>query len=263
MKLKPRYLYKFVNGDLSFFYTNVGTDQSFGDDVYLSDQVISHTSPERTQDVSKADVTITVPFDCPVLDLHSPFPAPKDTDVTIYKFYEGLTEPTQCFRGKVLRPRYNKSFAQILCQTKLSSLDKEGLPETHANLCTKFLGDGRCPVNLENFRQGITVADIDRSVYTVTGITQIDTWFRGGTIVAANGDVRYIVDHTGDVLTLDNPFPPETLAELDDADIYPGCDRAFATCVTKYGDETGDGAAHGGVTFIPNVNPHEQGRVSV
>lgn len=263
MKREPRYLYKFVNGDLSFFYTNVGTDQEFEGDVYTSNQVISHTSPERTQDVSKADVTITVPFDFPVLDLHNPFPAPKKTKVTIYKFYEGVTDPTQCFRGEVLRPRFNKSSAQILCQTRLSSLDKEGLPETHANLCTKFLGDGRCPVNLENFRVGITVSDITGSVYTVTGITQDDDWFKGGKIEAPNGDLRYIISQVGDVLTLDNPFPPETLAELDDADIYPGCDRTFATCSTKYEDETGGGAAHGGVTFMPNDNPHEQGSVSL
>src|ERR1051326_2067431 len=147
MKLKPQYLYKFINGDLSFFYTNVGTDQEFDGDLYLSDAVISHTAPERTQDVSKADVTITVPFDFPVLDLHSPNPPFRKTRVTIYKFYAGITEPTPCFRGEVLRPSYNEPLVQVLCQTKLSGLNKEGLSENHSNICPKFLSDGRCPVN--------------------------------------------------------------------------------------------------------------------
>src|SRR6185503_18526141 len=163
-------------------------------DMYLADEVISHVAPERTQDISKADVTITVAFDFPVLDLHSPFPSPKETQVTIYKFYDGITEPTPCFRGKVQRPNYDGSFARITCKTRLSDLEKVGMSETLSNLCPYFLGDGRCPVNLENFRVGITVTNIDGVNYTVDGITQIDTWFRGGTIVAPNGDIRFIVE---------------------------------------------------------------------
>lgn len=262
--VKPRYLYKFVNGALSFFYTNVGSEKEFADDIYLADQVISHVAPERNQDPSKADVTIRVPFDNPVVALHGPHPAPLETKVTIYKFFQGVTEPTRDWGGTVVRPQYDGSFVNLLCRTRLSMLDIEGLSEDHGTLCNHFLGTGRCPVNLENFRQGISVDEIDGSVLTVTGITQIDGWFKGGKIRApSNNDLRYIVEHIGDELTLDGPFPEETLAAGDTADIYPGCDRSIATCGTKYGAETGSGAAHGGITFMPSVNPHESGVVYV
>jgi hypothetical protein len=96
---------------------------------------------------------------------------------------------------------------------------------------------------------------------TVTGIVEIDGWYKGGTVQASNGDFRFIVEHIGDVLTLDNPFPAETVADADTVDIFPGDDRRFSTCVNKFGDETGDGAAFGGNPIMPNVNPHQYGRM--
>jgi uncharacterized phage protein (TIGR02218 family) len=260
VSLKPIYIYKFVNGERTWLYCNVATDQTI-DDEPVSKALISHTAPTITQDATKANVDITVPFDNPVVTLYGPFPPFNETQVYIYKFYAGITEPTLTWQGRLIRVEFNGSNGVLKCDTTLSGLDTEGLPETHQNLCNNYLYDGRCPVQAASFRQPITVTLIDGNDVTVTGITQIDTWFRGGTFQAPNGDWRFITEHIGDVLTLDNPFPAETLAADDNTDIYAGCDRLYNTCVVKFGAETGDGAAFGGNPIVPHVNPHEYGRL--
>lgn len=260
MSLKPIYLYKFVNGDVSYFYANVGSEQTLDDDNYIPAK-ISHTAPSITEDISKSDVNITVAFDDPVARLYGPFPPPAETSVFIYKFYAGVTSPTLDWQGKIIRPEFDGPLAKLICVTTLSSLDTEGLPETHQNLCNAFLYDGRCPVLAVNFRQPISVASISGNNVTVTGIVQIDGWFKRGTFAAPNGDWRFIVEHVGGVLTLDNPFPAESLSVDDAADIYAGCDRLYQTCITKFGAETGNGDAFVGNPIVPKVNPHEYGRM--
>jgi hypothetical protein len=261
VSLKPIYLYKFVNGELQYFYTNVGSPQAFDGDTYAPADPISHTAPSITQDITKANVDVSVAFDNPVVLPYGPFPPPVETQLFIYKFYAGVTDPELCWQGRVLRPVFEGSIARLLCDTTLSGLNTEGLPETHQNLCNACLYDGRCPVQALNFRQPITADDINGNDVTVTGITQIDGWFKGGTFAAPNGDWRFIVAHVGDVITLDNPFPLESLAEGDAADLYAGCDRLYQTCISKFGAETGDGDAFVGNPIVPKVNPHEYGRM--
>jgi uncharacterized phage protein (TIGR02218 family) len=265
MSLKPIYLYKFVYGERVYPFTNVGLPQSFDGDNYLPEDM-SHTEPTQTEDVTKFDVSISVPFDNTVALLSSTFPLPSNIELYIYKFYAGVTDPEIYWRGKVVRTTWNDSRATIECNTTLSSLLIEGLPETNQILCNARLGNGRCPVLLANFRIGVTVDSVANGTdgvctVTVTGITQPDGWFERGTIKAPNGDLRFIVAHVGDVLTLDNPFPATTLADDDAADIYPGCDRSYATCIGKFGSETGDGDAFVGNPIVPKVNPHEYGRM--
>ena len=48
MSLKPIYLYKFVNGELSYFYTNVGSAQTFEGDTYTPADPISHIRVAKT-----------------------------------------------------------------------------------------------------------------------------------------------------------------------------------------------------------------------
>lgn len=266
MNLKPIYLYNFTNGDQAFWFTNVGSVQSLDGDEYTPEK-ISHSKPQINQDTGKSDITISVPFDNPVVLLHSLSPPPLDTEVLIYKFYEGVTDPEVHWRGRVLKPSQTDSNAQLECGTTLSHLlSLDGLPENHQILCNKRLGDGRCPVNLENFRLTVTVtdastSDLGVSTVTVTGITQPEGWFERGKIQAPNGDYRFIVAHVGGLLTLDHAFPADTLAEDDTPDIFPGCDLAYATCIGKFGSETGNGDAFGGEPTIPNTNPHDFGRM--
>jgi hypothetical protein len=261
MSLKPIYLYKFINGERSYLYTNVGTEQVFAGDTYEPSD-LKHSAPTITQDITKSNVDVTADFDNPVARLYGPFPPPAETSLVIYKFYAGVTTAEPCWRGRVLRVEFSGSKAKIQCDTTLSSLDVEGLPETNQNLCNYFLYDGRCPVLSVNFRQAVTVsAPITGNDVTVTGITQIDGWFKGGTFSANNGDWRFITAHVGGVLTLDNPFSAQTLANGDTADIYAGCDRLYSTCITKFGAETGSGDAFGGNPIVPKVNPHEYGRM--
>jgi hypothetical protein len=132
--MKPTYIYKLVNGESSFFYTNVGSEQEFEDDTYVPIP-ISHTGPSRTQDPSKAGVEITVPFDNDVAILYTPFIPPNETQVYIYKCYLGVTDFELHWVGRIARGvDFDGSWAKLLCDTTLSGLQTEFLPETHQNL---------------------------------------------------------------------------------------------------------------------------------
>lgn len=266
MDLKTIYLYRFTNNDQTFWYTNVGSQQVLDetDEIFVP-EAISHTRPKITDDITKADVTISLPFDNPVMILHTLAPVPFKTTVEIYKYYDGVTDPEIYWRGIVVGPGLNDPNGTLQCNTKLSSLNIEGLPETPQILCNARLGDGRCPVNLELSAQPVTVTIVDTddngvSTVTVTGITQPDAWYERGTIRAPNGDWRFIRFQVGGLLTLDHAFPADTLAADDVPDIFPGCDRAYPTCIAKFGDETGEGDAFLGEPTLPNTNPIEYGR---
>lgn len=262
--LKPIYLYRFTNGDQSFLYTNVGAEYDLDDETFVPEK-ISHTRPKITDDISKASVTISVPFDNPVVVLHSLSALPNPTEVLIYKFYEGVTEVEVYWRGQVIRPNLDDSNATLECNTKLDSLDIEGLSETPGILCAYRLGDGRCTVDLENHRLSVTVIDVgisDEGVafVEVTGIADPDDRYERGTI-EINGDWRSIISQVGGRLVLDHAFPADVLNIDDTPDIFPGCDRAVATCIGKFGDETAEGDAFGGEPTLPTQNPHDVGRI--
>ena len=113
------------------------------------------------------------------------------------------------------------------------------------------------------FRQAVTVTNIDTENFmiTVSGITQPDEWFTAGVFEAQNGDKRFILDHTGDVLTLQQNFPSTTVRIGDDLTILAGDDHLFSTCQFKFGAFTGAGAAFGGNNLQANKNPHQVGRL--
>ena len=276
---EPLYLYRFVPPIGSpFFYTNMpvpitaeidGTEYDF----VAPEGGISHTEPEQDSDWQHADIDVVVSKDNAIIKLHRSFPPPGDTVLTIFRKHKGDSEVQMYWMGVVSRTPISiledgKIEARIQCQTEMSFFESEGLVDTLQNPCNFFLGDGRCPVLLANWRRSLTVYSISDNEVVISGdAITLTGKYRAGKLVCSNGDQRTILsdvldDGTGRrTLTLTQAFPATTLAVTDPVDGYRGCDRLHTTCKVDFGAETGDGEAFGGNPAQAALNPHEIRRI--
>lgn len=76
-----------------------------------------------------------------------------------------------------------------------------------------------------------------------------DGRFAGGQLItAADGRRRYVMGNAANVLTLERPL---LLKKGDAVTLYPGCDKSWACCVSRFGN----GLNFGGHRWIPTENP--------
>lgn len=265
------FLYRFVGPIASYFWTNgptavTATIDSVATPFYHPRGGISHDNPTESPDAGRSGLEISVSHRNPIIRAHREFPPPGDIDVTVWRQNEVDGEVFQIWSGVVVETPINDSTGIIRCQHVAELVSgSEGLNEKWAPTCPFMTYQFPCPAQIANHSTSITVTDIDTENFTVevTGITQVDGWFRAGVFSCGNGDKRFILDHTGDVLTLIQNFPASSLRVGDTATLIDGDDHLHETCAVKFGAETGNGAAFGGNHIQSNKNVHQIGRINV
>lgn len=268
------YLYRFEDssGQL-YLFTNVAHALTYAGDTYDGQQNeqavgISHTAPTFSADPSQARISVRLRDSLDVAINYISHPPPFETELTIYevKAVNGLdvTEVAPHWRGMVVRIAWRDNFtvADLTCRTRWDvHSSKETLTESLNPLCRFHLGDGRCPVNIENFKETATVTalsgDISEPTVTVDSLVQVtDTYYKAGMIRVGNGDMRTVdkcVTSGGDrVLTLSRAFPSTSLQVGDTVEVFAGDDLTLETCTVIFGSETESGAAWGGWKLTPN-----------
>lgn len=119
--------------------------------------------------------------------------------------------------------------------------------EVYSSTCRADLGDDRCTVDIEALKDTGTTSDEsgswnpNRSVLESTGLTAATDYFNFGVVRFTSGDnngfamevKKYTKFSTyGKVwLTMNLPFQ---IQEGDTFEIWPGCDKALATCFSKF-----------------------------
>lgn len=229
--------------------------------------------PLESPDAGRTGIDIVVSPLNPIVRAHRGFPPPGNIEATIYRQNEIGGEVFLVWKGVVVETPINhevdesgeaKSFGIIRCQHIVELISgSEGLSEKWAPTCPFMTYHFPCPAQLTNHTTAVTVTAINTEEFTVevSGITQINGWFTAGVFQAPNGDLRFILDHTGNTLTLQQNFPSTTLKVGDGAVLVDGDDHLYQTCRDKFGAETGNGAAFGGNHLQANRNPHEIGRL--
>lgn len=262
------WLYAFSAGGQDFLHTNVAHPLVWNDATY-NPTPVSHTRPVFSSDPTQARITVTLKDNFQAAINYISMPPPFETRLRIYEVREAsLTIGTNTYqvdeaeahwKGRVIRVRWLDRFSKVALQCRTladSYFNRETNLESSHPLCRFFTGDGRCPVDLENFKETVTVdvisTDTVEPTIEVTGITQPDGWYTGGTIKAPDGDWRTIVEHVGSVLTLSRHFPASTLQAGDSVSIYAGDDLTFETCSVKFGADTNQGEAFGGWKWTPS-----------
>lgn len=227
---------------------------------------ISHNDPTMSPQADRGNLEITVSHRNPIIRAHREFPPPGDTTVTVWRQNEVSGDVFEIWSGVVIETPIVGSIGTIRCQHWAAVVaGSEGLSEKWAPTCPFMTYHFPCPAQVVNHSTAVVVSDIDTENFTVTvtGITQIDGWFNAGVFSVANGDKRFILDHTGGVLTLLQNFPASSLKVGDSATLIDGDDHLYQTCRDKFGGETNNGAAFGGNHLQANRNVHAIGRIEV
>ncbi len=137
------------------------------------------------------------------------------------------------------------------CRMVSSNLDRKAPWPIYQGPCNYALYGPGCQVNKEAYKVETAVSDVQETdIFSTDFASKPDGWFRTGFVRReSTGEVRFIIDHVGNKLTLQTPF-----VDLDPGDAvtaYAGCNRLYDTCVSKFSN----GHRYAGFEWIPQKNP--------
>ena len=137
------------------------------------------------------------------------------------------------WKGRVASFSAADGVLSMNCSSIATMLEKGGKSRPSLKMCPYAVYDTEdCKVPKASFEAPTTIVAATGRTVTVGDLSAYAaTWFVGG-IFDYDGVLRYISGHTGDVLTLNRPFPSVTLT--DPVKIYPGCPGTLAACRDKF-----------------------------
>ena len=258
MSLFNRYseFYDFTRGTQHWRHTTDARDVDYVGQTYVATPGMKRSAIVLTQELEKAALQITVPWDFPLLSIYRPTPPLQKVTVGVYRLAKGAPTAEALWTGIVMTlDDVGDSSATIQCAGGLAMLTNNGLHRKWQKGCPLVLyggGLGQCNKSPVDVR-------VDGTVTLSTGTTlkaaawagQVDTWFSGGFIEWSTGvvtDRRFVVNHIGDTLSL---LTPASIPVGTPVAAYPGCDHTDAGGCTKLANNIN----YGGQKYIPLKNP--------
>jgi len=249
---EPVECYRFTVGGESWFYTSADREIVLPTGTFIP-EVISHNEQELSQEDGSGSIDILVTRTNPIAALYIPFVPTSAPYISIYRAHRGSEEdPRVSFVGKITDVRFKGSEAILTCSPISQSTDRRFPALTYQTQCNWALYSTPCGIDKSAYRDEILITEIDGNDLVSNDFSlRPDGWFTAGWMERSNGDVRFVVAHTGDRVTLMNPFTD--LASLETVGAYAGCDRTETACDTKFSNLV----RHLGFSRIPSRNPHE------
>lgn len=257
---RPRELYRFTLGEQVWTFASGDEEIIYNAETYTPEPV-QRTEPEQSREKGRAGITITVARDNPVALLYVGSVPSRSVGVTIFRLHEDDDEVRDFWTGRVRSCERAEGLpAKLNCETNSAMLQRLGLRAKHQSTCNVPLYSARCGVLKAAFATVGEVQSINGAVIVGAAFVNADpTWFKGGMVERANGELRTIDAQGGDgSLTLRLPFEGLAVGEVVTA--YAGCAHDFATCSSpKFAAYTDDGESFVGCPTIPADNPHDTG----
>lgn len=255
----PVELYRFSSTgfDQSYYFTSSQEDVVYNGNTYVS-TYIKRTQPELTSEKNAQKIQVTIARDN---DLASKwlFYSPANTVwLTIYRFHlSDIDNQYKVFwQGRVRSAERLINEVQLGCDLIDSAFDREGLRRTFANVCFHMLYGTRCKVPKASFQNTGTISGVSGDTLSANTFANFsdsspvpDGYWINGYVERSNGDVRFVVQHTGVTVTLLTPFEDMQVGET--VSIFAGCDHAFVTCLNKFNNVIN----YGGFPYLPSENP--------
>ena len=105
--------------------------------------------------------------------------------------------------------------------------------------CRANLGDSKCGVNLNSFKEISTVTDIVDNIYIYTTLTNTNGYFNGGKITFTSGlnnGLSYEIK-SWDGIKIELQIPANYKINLGDSfTVFVGCDKSITTCQDRFGN---------------------------
>lgn len=265
---RPVECYRFrtsSGGDYRF--TNAENEVTDDDSLIYTPTAITRSQPQQSTERRATQLTVTLSF---LDDSSATFgqlfiaQAPEGLTTLVIKRTH-LTDTGEEFvvfwEGSVISASYNdRGEVELLCRGYKNIFDREGPRMTWGGPCQNTLYDSNCKVlEVDHTASNIEVAALSSDGVTVTlgsGVPSPLPDFVGGRIIKDNGlDFRYIVQQTGLVITLQQPFRDD-FAVGDTVDIEQGCDhQLLGDCLNKFNNAVN----YSGAPFTPGLNPFTDG----
>lgn len=128
---------------------------------------------------------------------------------------------------------------------------------TYTRTCRHTLGDAQCGVDTSALKASKNVTQVDniRRIFRTTGLAQANDYFTNGLVTWTSGNNDGHSCEVKDFSTANDIIElhlnaPYDIEVGDGFDIYPGCDKTFATCKDKFSN----GDNFGGFPFIPGTD---------
>lgn len=248
--------YDFARGAQHWRYTTDAAAVVYAGQTYAPQAGMKRSAIVLTQELEKAALQITVPWDFPLLDIYRPTPPSQRVTVTVYRLAKGATTATIAWTGVVTDiddPDENTSI--VNCAGGLSELTTQGLQRKAQKTCplTVFSsGRGQCNKDQASVRvDGIVTGGSGTAVQASEWAAKPDGWFNGGFIRWSIGlatEMRFVVSHVGDTLNL---LTPAVIPVGQSVAALPGCDHTILGGCTKLANVPN----FGGQPYLPLKNP--------
>lgn len=176
------------------------------------------------------------------------------TNLKIYRALgSDLTDYVTLFNGQVKKVLIKDQTAQLDCESRSRYLEKHLPKYVYQAFCNHDVFDAGCTLVASTYKVTGTIVTISGSEITGSQWSNAagyeDGYFQGGRVVFGS-DMRLVVKHVDDTLTLQIPFS-SVVTIGSSIDVYPGCDGNPATCINKYNNHE----HFLGMPFIPSSNP--------
>lgn len=216
-------------------------------------------------DPSHNTLDITAPQDLPLLDEYRGNVPNQPINLVLYRQNVGNGSIATIWSGEIGSVEWGVSTAVIHCLPPLASLRALGLKRNWQRQCPHVLygaEPGGCNASRAAVQVSATITQVTGNViHAAEFASRPDGWWSGGYIewpVASGTERRFIVDHTGDSVSLLTPAAPLAVGAVVTA--LPGCDHTLATCASKFtssnpADVDGNSANYGGQPGIPVKDP--------
>jgi len=242
-------LYEFTYGGVVERYTSWPETLNFGGYDY-EPAPIKRSGISIDSEFSKVKVSIIAP----VIDAFSRHVANTPIESTRVRIYSALksdlTDYVLIFKGSVAHVSIKDYVAKAECVSTSDILENYYPSVTFQSYCNHMLFDSGCKLDNSVYKVQGAVVSISGADYEVSGLNAYsDGYFTAGT-VEYGSDVRMILKHVGNIITLHVPFDSRVAINTV-VDVYPGCDGAPDTCKNKFNNYDN----FLGFPLIPSTNP--------
>lgn len=255
-------LYKVQYGDNSAnTFTNADQPITYDGEVY-DPHPISHSELESQGDLSRGDISLTVPLSSPIAEHFRIFPPGRVVALTIREGHvsnpddpagwaSGENFPVG-FQGRILESRRQGNEVRLTCEQSSTSMNRVGLRRHYQWSCPLVLYGSRCQADKGAASTSGTVSAITGNVVTLNSAWEAagraGADYNGGILewTSTEGDeARTILNVDGDDITLDGP--PFDLEASDSVTVVLGCPHTLAGCAELHDNIVN----YGGHPFIP------------
>lgn len=247
----PVELYTFAQGAQFWRFTTAPDAVTYAAIEYAPSS-ISRDRIKQTSDVLKDSLKLEFPRGDAFANQFLGFAPDIVTTVTVMRGHAGDNEFIPYWKGRVIAAVASGNKIELACESVFSSIRRPGLRARYELTCRHALYSARCGVNLEASQTtgvAFAVSGVTISVSAAAGFA--NGYFAGGMIKAPDDSTRFIVAHTGEVLTVQRPIAD--LAVGATVRLYPGCDHLQSTCASKFSNIDN----FGGFPWVPIRNPYD------